>query len=44
MSTRIMIIALVVAAIAVIILMSRPFQATVVEEQPGQAPRHAVDQ
>ncbi len=44
MNTRALIIALVVAAIAIIIFMSRPFQATVVEQDPGQSPPHAVDQ
>ena len=44
MNTRAMIIALVVAAMAIIIFMSRPFQATVVEEEPGQPSPHAVDQ
>lgn len=44
MNIRYLIIGLVVAVIALVIIMSRPFQSTVVEEDPGQPPPHAIDQ
>lgn len=44
MNTRYLVIGLIVAVLAVVIVMSRPFQATVVEEDPGQPSPHAIDQ
>lgn len=44
MSSRAVVIGLVViVVVGAIIFMSRPFQETVVEEEPGQAPPHAID-
>ncbi|MCJ8520792.1 hypothetical protein ABID21_003796 [Pseudorhizobium tarimense] len=46
MKSRTMAIVVIVAiiAIAIVAFLSRPFQQTVVEEDPGQAPPHAIDQ
>ncbi|HEV7437125.1 MAG TPA: hypothetical protein VGO22_20015 [Pseudorhizobium sp.] len=44
MNIRVLMIALIIVALALVIFMWRPFQQTVVEEEPGQAPPHAIDQ
>ena len=44
MNIRYLVIGLIIAVIALVIIMSRPFQSTVVEEDPGQPSPHAIDQ
>ena len=38
------VVILAIVAIAIVVFISRPFQQTVVEEDPDQAPPHAIDQ
>lgn len=44
MNIRVLMIALIIVVLAIVGFMWRPFQQTVVEEEPGQAPPHAIDQ
>ncbi|WP_262913619.1 hypothetical protein [Rhizobium halophilum] len=44
MNMRILVIALIIVVLALLMVVWRPFQQTVIEEEPGQAPPHAIDQ